>query len=521
MSAKAGRIAWIAATALLIAALTALVFVVRAGDPGGSNWPIGWELRSSDNGVLFQFAQDVFAGRNLDWSFSPQVFVFPEIPISLVAYVLAGASVQVYYVVVGAINNALLFVGLFAVIRYLFATQSFGMRLARSGLAMFPLLLLPLIGTTWLFSYHLAPTYYFGMYLMILVAPTMLLTRRRWVRVAVGVGLALTGASNPLAFVFVVPAFAIVLAVRGFSSGWRCVWRPAAWAGGVVLLALVIRLVLFSRLQGGSPLAYIDTTIFAGRVSTVQAYFGGLWGDPTTAVILMLGAVAAVAGLVVVIVVAARAIRRHTASAGALTTVYFGLVPLGGLAATAALLITDYLYFWPVLIAPLVFALVPLPRVAVRWGIPVTAAVLVAAFFATGGVTNVAAASGYFEYRSPETRCLDSKLPPGLTVGYSTFSDARRLELTSSRHIRLIQLKSSAVRAYWLTNRDYARDSVGRFFYINEHGDEPAIDTTYLERKFGMPDRQFTCAPGETVLIYDDPAKLANIKARYATLPAP
>jgi hypothetical protein len=77
------------------------------------------------------------------------------------------------------------------------------------------------------------------------------------------------------------------------------------------------------------------------------------------------------------------------------------------------------------------------------------------------------------------------------------------------------------VRAYWLTNRDYARDNVGRFFYINANGDEPAINLDYLESRFGKPDGSFTCAPGETVLIYGQPSKLAKIGARYSMLPAP
>jgi len=110
------RLLWIACATILIAAATALIFLIRAGDPSGSNWPIHFELRSSDNGVLFQFAQDVFRGRAFDWSFSPQVFVFPEIPISLVAYLVAGGAVQMYFLIVAAINNALLFVGLFAVV---------------------------------------------------------------------------------------------------------------------------------------------------------------------------------------------------------------------------------------------------------------------------------------------------------------------------------------------------------------------------------------------------------------------
>jgi hypothetical protein len=507
--------------ALLVAALTAAVFLIRAGGPDATNWPIGFELRSSDNGVLFQFAQDVFSGRSLDWSFSPQVFVFPEIPISLLAFLVAGGSVQGYYLAVAVINNALLFLGLFALVGGLFPTDAIGRRLARAGIATFPLLLLPLIGTTWLLEYTLAPTYYFGMYLMIIVAPMLFLAKRRWVRIAVGIGIALAGASNPLAFVFVLPAFACALAMRGFAGGFRCVLRPAARVGAVLVIALAIRLLLFGRLQGGSPLAYMDPTIFAGRISVVWSYLGGLLADPATAVVVVLGGVAALSGLIVAIVVATRSMRERNLTPRRQASLYFGLVPVTGLLATLALIITDYLYFWPVLIAPLVFLLLPLPGAWVRWGVPVAAAGLVVVGLGAGGATSIAASPAYFSYRSAETQCLDSGLPAGVRVGYATFSDARRLELTSALPFRLIQLKSSGVRAYWLTNRDYARDSVGRFFYINDRGDEPPISTSYIESHFGMPDRQFSCGAGQTVLIYDQPAKLAKIRARYATLPAP
>jgi hypothetical protein len=174
-----------------------------------------------------------------------------------------------------------------------------------------------------------------------------------------------------------------------------------------------------------------------------------------------------------------------------------------------------------VLIAPLVLVVLPVPRWSFRWLLPAVAVLLVFAGLATGAVVNLPRASTYFTFRSAETQCLDEKLPAGVTTGYATFSDARRIELTSARPFRLIQLKSSGVRAYWLTNRDYAKDSVGRFFYINDHGDEPPISVRYLESHFGMPDSQFTCAPGQSVLIYSQASKLAKIKARYSTLPAP
>jgi hypothetical protein len=518
----ARRLLWVGLAALAIAAVTALIFLIRAGDPGATNWPINFELHSSDNGVLFQFSQDVFDGRALDWSFSPQVFVFPEIPISLIAYLLAGGTVQLYYLFVAAIYNAIMFLGLFAVIRYLFAGESLLRRLARAAVAMFPLLLLPLLGNTWLFEYALAPTYYFGMYVMIVIAPLLFFPCRRWVKVTVGVGLALTAASNPLVLLFVLPGFACVLLVRGVAGGFRSVARPAAWAGGVVVLAVLIRLAFFGRLQGQSPFDYVSTSIFAGRIEVIRSYLLSLFGTPVTAVVLVVGLTLAAAGLVVGIVLAIQLIRRRIPNrAIQATALYYSLVPVTGLVATVALLITDYLYLWPVIVLPLMLALLPLPRSWVPWALDVTVLALVVAGAITGAASNLGSVQLYFTYRSAETQCLDAKLPPGMTVGYSTFSDARRLELTSQRGFRLIQLKTSGVRAYWLTNRDYARDNVGRFFYINQQGDEAPINTAYLTSRFGQPDATFSCGPGQNVLIYTDPTKLAKIKARYSTLPAP
>jgi hypothetical protein len=518
----ARRLTWIALAALAIAGIAALIFLIRAGDPGLTNWPENFELRSSDNGVLFQFAQDVFKARALDWSFSPQVFVFPEIPISLVAYLLAGGTVQLYYLFVASINAALLFLGLFAVIRYLYPCESLVGRLLRAGVAMFPILLLPLLGTTWLFEYPLAPTYYFGMYLMILVAPILFFGCARWVRIALGIGIALTAASNPLALVFTVPALVCVLVVRGFAGGFRSTRRPAVWAGAAVVLAILIRVIFFGRLQGASPFSYVSSSIFSGRVSVDVSYLRSLLTNPITATVLVLGGFLLLTGLAVALTVGVRMIRGTLPNrAVPAATIYFALVPITGLAGTAILLITDYLYLWPVVVLPLVLVLLPLPRKWVPWAAVIAAVGLLVAGGVTGAAQNLPRAGSYFSYRSAETRCLDAKLPAGMTVGYATFSDARRIELTSDRGVRLVQLKSSGVRAYWLTNRDYARDNVGRFFYINANGDEPPISVSYLEHRFGLPDSSFTCAPGEKVLIYTQPSKLAKIKARYSTLPPP
>lgn len=509
------RRAAVVVAVVAFAALTAAVFLVRAGDPGQANWPVTWELRSSDNGVLFQVMQDLFAGRQLDWSFSPQVYVFPELPISFVAYLLAGGGLYGYYLLVAVVNNCLLFLAVVMVLRLLFQGERMPSILARAGIASVPLLLFPLIGTSWLVSYPLAPTYYFGMYLMVFAAPALFLAKTRWRRLLLAVAIGLTAASNPLALVFSTPAFALVLLVLGLRRGFRSTLRPAGAVLAILFAALAVRLLLFAPLQGTSPLSYVDPQVFAGRFAALGPYFDSLAHDPSMRVILVLGAILAVVCLVGAVGAAVRYFRRaDVADPRLLVAVYFGLVPLVGLAATLALMITHYLYFWLVLIAPFVFVLSALPKGWAQRGLPVAAAIFVTVGLVTGAVPNLANGDRFFGYRSPETRCLDSGLPDG-AVGYATFSDARRVSLTSARGIRLIQLTSDGEPSYWLTNRSYARSDPGTFFYINEHGDEPAIDTGFVIRAFGEPDSSFSCGDGQTVLVYDAQRKLAAIARHY------
>jgi hypothetical protein len=511
-------VAAVAVCALLVAGLTALVVLARAGgDIGGPNWPIDWDMRNSDNTVLFQFAQEVVGHRPLDWSFSPQVYVFPEIPISLFAYAVAAGSLPGYLLVVAAVNNALLFLALLAVISRVFAHESLASHLRRAGLATAPLVLLPLLRGNWLFEYHLAPTYYFGMYLAIVAAPLMFLARRRGMRVTVAAGLALTAASNPLTLVFVVPAAVCAAAVAWRAGGWAQVRPHIGLGAGVVAVAAAVRLTAFRHLQGDSPLSYVDVDAFTARMRAVVSYVRSIWRDPVDRGPVLIGAALAVAGVGVAIAAARAHVRRRWPGDRALLAVYAGLVPAAGLAATVALLITNYLYLWPVLVAPLVFALVPVPRRFVPGLLASALAALVLVAVRTHAFDTVRHTDRYLAYRAPETRCLDEQLPDGVTVGYATLSDSRRLALTSRRPFRLIAVKSSGQPASWLTNRATIRTEAGRFFYINDGGDEPPISRAYLTAAFGPPDRTMSCAADDTVWIYDDPAKLAAIATHYAT----
>ncbi len=509
----------VAAAALAIAGLTALVFLIRAGgDPAdAATWPITWELRSSDNGPLFQLLQDVVAGRPLDWSFSPQVFVFPELPISVIAFAVSGGSIWAYYLVVAILNNVLLFLVLLGLARVLFRDARWTDTVLRAVVATVPLLALPLIGTSWILSFHLAPTYYIGMYAALLAAPLLMLVESWPARISISIALALTAASNPLALVFVAPGTAIALVLFVIRRGSRAARRPVVLVAGSLILTLLLRLA-FSPLEGTSPFTYVDADVFASRLSQIGPYFAFHAQDSAMAVILALGiglAVACFAAAIVVTVMYFQ--RRGQGDSRHLAVVYLGIVPLGGLSATYALMITHYLYFWPVLILPFVLVLLAIPRNGLRLCAAAGAIAFLAFAMMTGLTSNLGVVERYFEYRSEETICLDSAA--AAQVGYATFSDSRRVSLTSQTGLRLIQIESNGEPSHWLTNRAYATSEAGTFFYVNRAGDEPALDTGSLAERFGEPDRVWTCSEDREVWLYRDDDKRELISEFYGVSP--
>jgi hypothetical protein len=500
----------VSACALVVAALTVLVFLLRAGgDPGdAATWPITWELRSSDNGTLFQFWRDVAAGRALDWSFSPQVFVFPELVLSGAAFAIAGGNLYGSYLVVAVLNQVVLFLVLAALARLLWPEATPTAAVLRAGAGILPLLALPLVGTTWVLSFHLAPTYYVGMYLALLAGPLLLLVRTPAASIALVLGIGLTVASNPLTVLFAAPGLAAVAVARLVRSGRRALLRPVLLVAAVGAVAVVARLG-FSPLQGTGLLTYVDLDRFRSRVEGLWPYWSFQMIDPAARVLLPLGALLAI-GCLVAAVIAWIRLASHAAVDGprAYATLYLGLVPLGGLAATVVALITHYYYFWPALVLPFALVLFAVPARRVEPIVVGGAAALLVLGVATGGFTNVARSGDYFGYRSAETRCLDDAVPG--QVGFATFSDARRVGLPSATGIRLIAIGADLEPNLWLANREDARAGTGTFFYVNDWGDERAIDREAVSTRFGPPDREVACSDGQRLLIYDEPLSVSG-----------
>jgi hypothetical protein len=289
--------------------------------------------------------------------------------------------------------------------------------------------------------------------------------------------------------------------------------------GGIIIVALVVRLTLFAPLQATSPLNYIDSAASAGRLAALGPYFNYLVFDPSMKVIVTIGAGLAAACFVGAGVLALRYLRpSKQADDRLLAGIYLGLVPVTGLLGTLVLMITHYLYFWLILILPFTLVLTAIPRGWSARILPLGAAGLVAIAIATSAIPNLAQLDRYFGYRSAETQCLDNNLPPDAQLGYSTFSDARRVSLTSTKPFRLIQIRPDITPHEWLTNLSYLKEEAGTFFYLNGHGDEWPLDREVIVREFGEPDSEFSCGDAQSVLVYDDPVKRAAIAHYFHSL---
>jgi hypothetical protein len=520
---RARRALWVSVAALGVAALTIVVFLVESRALGHVNWPVHFELGKSDNGVLFQFSRDVFTGKPLQWTFSPQVYVFPEIPISLVSYAIAGGSVQGYYVVVAAINNLLLFMSLYAVVRVFYRADDLRASVVRALVASLPLVLLPLVPGTTLFEFALAPTYYFGMYAVLIIAPVLFFTRSRVSAVLLGIGISLTIASDPLTLIFVAAPTVIILVIRAYLNGVRSIARPAGAIAAVLVVAYILRVSLFNNLEGTSPLSYIDSAQLLTRLGILFTDLAGVYTNILAAIVISVGVVALVGGLVIALVITARLSRERRAfTLERQFWMYYGLVPVTGFLLTAALVLLNPLYLWPIVVLPLVFGLLAVPAPRLR-AFAVGGSALFAASLVVSLVVFVpSGAPDYFTYRSAETRCLDEKLPAGRTVGYAEYFEARRLELTSKRNIQLIQVDYPGVTNYfWLSNRAVSLDNRGTFFYVDRADKLTQMTVKSVEKEWGPASSSFSCGPGKTVLLYDNPATIEKMHLVYSGKVAP
>jgi hypothetical protein len=505
--------AWVAGAFAVVIGLTLAVFLARAGAPFAQNWPASYHLTSSDNSILFQFVHDLLTGMTMDWSFSPQVYVFPEIPISLVAYLLAGGNLAWYFVVVALINNALLFAAIWWLTALLFG-GSLPQQLLRAFIAAGTLILFPLLNTHWMYLFHLAPTYYFGMYLFGLLLPAALLSPKLWARILVLAGWMLAGAVSPLVTAMTLPGIAIVFLVTLLRHKWsRALWQPMAAVGIALVGVGLLRVLVFEKMAAATPLSYIGDNYAISRIVQVYDNFNGGFQrgfDP----ILYAISLASTAFTLVLLVVFVRRMftrkstgkttRKHTGTGTDLARLQAGIYltafpVMGGIAMTAIFAI-DFYYLWPMFVGSVVLSLLLLPEViAFRERVVRIVAVCLAGAMALGAGVVIAQGdysdNRYFGYRSALTKCLDEFVPG--QVGYATFSDARSSALPSYSGVELIAVNAQLGPSFWLANRAQSREHTGTFVLINPQTTENPITKDAVTAKLGKPVAIYPCGAAE------------------------
>lgn len=497
--------AWITGAFAVVIGLTLAVYLARAGAPYAQNWPASYNFASSDNSILFQFAHDVFTGMTLDWSFSPQVYVFPEIPISLLAYLMAGGNYAWYYVVVALINVTLLFAAIWWLTTLLFG-GSLPQQLLRAFIAVSPLIVFPLFNTHWMYLFHLAPTYYFGMYLFGLLLPAALLSPKRWARGLVLAGWMLAGAVSPLVTAMTLPGLAIMFFVTFLRERWSHGLRHQLMMVGFALAGVgLLRVLVFEKMAAASPLSYIaDSYTLKRYVQVYDNFVGGFWRgfDP----ILFIISLAATAFTLVLLVVFIRRMFTRKPQGKELARIQAGIYltafpTMGGIAMSAILAI-DFYYLWPLFVGSVVISLLLLPEF-----VRLTPRAVAISAASVAGFTLVASGFGisqgryednrYFGYRSELTKCLDQYVPG--QIGYTTFSDARSNSLTSHTGVELIAVNPELGPTFWLTNKSQSREHQGTFVLVNPQANEKPITTEGVIAKLGKPVATYHC--GDSLIL--------------------
>jgi len=496
-------LAWIVGAFVAVLGLTLAVYLARAGMPYAQNWPASYNFASSDNSILFQFAHDVFTGMTLDWSFSPQVYVFPEIPISLLAYLVAGGSFAWYFVVVALINMALLFAAVWWLTALLFG-GTLPQQLMRAFIAATPLIAFPLLNTHWMYLFHLAPTYYFGMYLFGLLLPAALLSPHRWARALVLAGWMLAGAVSPLVTAMTLPGLAIMIFVtflRDRRS--KLLWHQITMVGIALAGVALLRVLVFEKMAAATPFSYIGDNYALSRIVQMYDNFNGGFQRGFDPVLYSIS-LAATAFTVVLLIVFIRRMFTRKPEGGELSHLQAGIYltafpTMGGIAMTAIFAI-DFYYLWPLFVGSVVISLLLLPEV-VRWRERV---VRIVAFSLAGVIAlgaGIMMAQGnysenrYFGYRSTLTTCLDEFVPG--QVGYATFSDARSSALTSYSGVELIAVNAQLGPSFWLANRAQSREHTGSFVLINPKTTENPITKDAVTAKLGKPVAVYPCDAAE------------------------
>lgn len=483
------------------ALLTALVYIFRAGLSGGYNWPYAMNLNSSDSEVLFHFMNDLLSGNKLDWVFSPQVYIFPEMVVSYISYLISQGNITLYFLWVAIINNLLLLAAIYTLIRLTFEGDTVNVTLKRTSVAALPLILFPLFGNYFLFYAHLLPTYYFGIYLATLLSPLLLFSNRKWVIGLSGAIYVLTAASNPMLLVVTIPSIAFVIVLHYLKTG-NIIRPPLIRISSYVIVAMAIRFTLFAHLAGASTTSYVSPWRFAPTlIDSFKSVRNLFLSNNLDRYLLIITLAVAMLGVYLLLKSLRTFLMKKSLTNLHYVTVYLLALPILTMLAFYILMVPAMQYFWVAFVGYSVFLLILFINKPTAGGY--VSMVLIALVLLLPPSISVESASrqSYFVTASPIATCLANNIT-GQT-GVSEYAYARPYTLRANGAFHIAQIDEDLQLFPWLTNRTLFYENPITFIYTEGSPVKDSLSEDMISAKFGVPTKIVKCSDISTIYIFD------------------
>lgn len=516
------------ATAILVLGLSLLA----TGHLIQSNWQELF-LFNGDSLTLALYAQSLFSGELRDWTFSSQIFFFPEILLYLICYVLAP-TLEYSFVLNGVVNFCLCIFFLYKIAAAAGANVSTrtGFSLIASALLFFYIALEQRaeVNVTALVTLVLFNTYYFGAILSALLIAWVTCRvlsdsrgQHRLSYLVIGLCAAATYFSNPM--FLLQGAIPFVLSIVGIR--WLKLIQKRDAGGLVVAISFGVALgqllrMIFSDHIGKSVGKYIHIRSFIDGLQGIGNNLVKVSASPLSTVeytviaILLLAAVI-VTSRYVISTVRDRAERASTTPALAFISLFStgaAVVTLLGTIVSGNHLMR---YFLPIAIFPIfIFLTIPLQTSTRSWVqsgvyLPVAALcslVLVsAAFFLTPTMASLS-----WRYVSQPSsahaaiRCFNQAMADKSFNVVGTFWTTRTLDAYRQSNTRALQVNEHFEPTLWLNNRETYRNLKINGVIVSRPVDGIRLKGGIYEedtRLLGSPDRVFACADFD-IYFYQD-----------------
>lgn len=481
------------------ALLTAFIYIFRAGMSGGHNWP-ALQLSASDSQVLFHLADDIISGAKLDWVFSPQVYLFPEMLISFFSYFLTQGNMALYLLLVAVINNVLLFIAIIALARFLFPKVSLLETLKRASLASLPLLIFPLFGSHFLFYAHLLPTFYYGVYLTLLLTPILMLARNKWLVGIIGAMYLLATASNPMVMIVTIPSVVVMVLLKYFQTGTVKV-TPALRVVAFAVAGMITRQIFLSPLAGASSTSYISPARFTTTITnTYHEILNILLNNNLDRYLFLIVVIVALISLVALL----RSVRRFFASGSERRADYLItwllMVPCLTILTFYLLMAPALQYLWVIFVGNSVILLLTAIRHPRRLGFAGFAGIALLLALPMTATVALNSRTSYFNPTNAYAACLAKNV--ARQTGVAEYAYARPYTLQTKGVFKIAQIDPNLNFFPWLTNKTLFYANPITFVYVEGGPATSYLSESVIVAHFGTPSKIVHCSENSIIYLF-------------------